>query len=965
VITRRNFLWLLSKGMALVPAYGWGRSAQGSAPRKKRDAAGQRAYGEDSYGSGHFGHWVEDAQGLPAFRYTCDQVHDPRAKTPVESVWRSATDHTHQVGNDRILAAASNYGYLQIRQDEGGPKFLNDYEPAARCYGGGLGYLADGESILSTYYPGNGTHFEREFGMGYLRKQVSNDRYAIDQILFAPFGDDPVMVSQVTIANLGNRPAELDWVEYWGCQMVQFSYRSYMEGYEFSGGRIGGGSQVNGEKVARLRREFAKRFGHGFESFAGGRGLLEKKQFAGRSAEEEQAWERLQEQMAADPRTFLGPPVVEPSQETRMDDLTPPATFLASLDGLPGVFSTNAYAFFGQGGVLHPEGIGFQQEELHARGPESALLLKKRIRLEAGESGTVFALYGYVPEEFSAESLLRKYEDHPGSHFARSCAQWKQEGITVRADGAPWIERETRWHNYYLRSGFTYDDYFQEHIVSQGQVYQYVMGFQGAPRDPLQHALPLIFGESGLARQVLRYTLKSQHADGALPYAIVGHGMPMPSFWLPSDLDLWLLWLASEYVLATRDRAFLDEELWTYPRKEGTRKQRVGELLGRTFMHLVESVGTGSHGLIRGQNDDWNDEIYWRGIPEALHEEVRRESESTMNAAMAAYIVDRYAEMLRFAGDEASAEKAARFAERQRQAVRAQWAGEWFKRVWLGPSLGWAGEDRMWLETQPWALVSKAATAEQAGILVGALDKWLRQPSPIGAKQVSRKVDWPGVMPGETENGGVWAALDGCLVWGLATVDGAMAWSEWRKNSRANHAEVYPDVWYGAWSGPDVFCSTDSPHAGQTGYDWGLVDAEAAARPSAYRGLSWTAWPVMCMHRHAWPLYSAAKLAGIEFNAAGVSLAPVIPEAKFSFESRLIGVKKTGEGYEGWYAPQAAGRWTIRFKAPDVRRWRTLRVNGVALPQPVPRADFEGWIEFAGESRRDAPLRWEIKGERA
>jgi hypothetical protein len=88
-----------------------------------------------------------------------------------------------------------------------------------------------------------------------------------------------------------------------------------------------------------------------------------------------------------------------------------------------------------------------------------------------------------------------------------------------------------------------------------------------------------------------------------------------------------------------------------------------------------------------------------------------------------------------------------------------------------------------------------------------------------------------------------------------------MAWSEWVKNSRANHAEVYSDVWYAIWSNPDVFSSTDSAHAGQTAYDWGLVDTSAAAQPSAFRGLSWTAWPVMCMHRHAWPLYSAAKLA--------------------------------------------------------------------------------------------------------
>src|ERR1700719_4472243 len=75
------------------------------------------------YGSGHFGEWIEDQFGLPAYHYTCEQTSDPKAVTPVYTVWRSPTDHTHQVGNDRVVAAVSNYGYVQVRQDEGSPKF--------------------------------------------------------------------------------------------------------------------------------------------------------------------------------------------------------------------------------------------------------------------------------------------------------------------------------------------------------------------------------------------------------------------------------------------------------------------------------------------------------------------------------------------------------------------------------------------------------------------------------------------------------------------------------------------------------------------------------------------------------------------------------------------------------------------------------------------------------------------------
>ena len=82
-----------------------------------------------AYGSGYFGEWITDQFGLPAYRYSCDQINDPKAVSPVHKEWRSPTDHTHQVGNDRLVAAVSNYGYVQVRQDEGSPKFLNDYCP--------------------------------------------------------------------------------------------------------------------------------------------------------------------------------------------------------------------------------------------------------------------------------------------------------------------------------------------------------------------------------------------------------------------------------------------------------------------------------------------------------------------------------------------------------------------------------------------------------------------------------------------------------------------------------------------------------------------------------------------------------------------------------------------------------------------------------------------------------------------
>ncbi len=53
--------------------------------------------------------------------------------------------------------------------------------------------------MLSTFYPGSAAGFDRIFGAGYFRKRVTGGRYSLDQTISAPFGDDPVLLSQVTV----------------------------------------------------------------------------------------------------------------------------------------------------------------------------------------------------------------------------------------------------------------------------------------------------------------------------------------------------------------------------------------------------------------------------------------------------------------------------------------------------------------------------------------------------------------------------------------------------------------------------------------------------------------------------------------------------------------------------------------------------------------------------------------------
>lgn len=927
---RRTFLEIsaLSALNKLAPGF-----ATSEATSAATNTTAPTAAPASTYGSGYFGRWTNDSFGLPAYHYTCDQTRDPKAVLPVNEAWRSKTDHFHQIGNDRLIAIISNYGHVQVRQDEGSPKFLNDYLPSAHRYGGGVGFLAEGDSVLSTYYTGTAPSFERFFGCGYFRKQVSNAKFAVDQVLFAPFGDDPVLVSQVTITNRSAQPAQPRWIEYWGCRQYQFSYRALMEASVHS----------NADAAPQLRREFSSRFESSFEKVHRGAGLLHRQRFLGRSAEELALWQKLQASLAANPNGYFGGPVPPLSEFAAMEDTAPPATFLVSLDAPADGAATDAKAFF-EGGIENPRGARSPLgEQIDPGSKESALLLERQLHLQPGESKTLTFLYGYLPEGFTLEALVARYSTAPARLLADSSAKWQAKRLVFRVDAEPWVEREIAWSGCTLRSALTYDSFFKEHILSQGAGYQYLAGLQGAARDPLQHSLPLIFTDPDVVRGILRYTLKEIQPDGSLPYGIVGSSIPMPCRYRPSDSELWVLWLASEYVLATRDTTFLAEKISTYPAAHATAPQStVLELLAHCYHRLTEKIGTGGHGLQRLLNGDWNDSIVVNRLTPGQVADITEHGESVLNAAMATFVLDDYARLLTYIGETKQATGVRAKAEAQRRAVREQWNGRWFRRAWLGKELGWCGEKQLWLEPQPWAILGGCTSPEQTRTLVKSIDETSRKSSLIGALLQSPADPTMKDEPGTGTNGGIFAAINATLIWALAQEDGALAWDEWKKNTLARHGATYPAMWFGIWSGPDAYDSYLAKHPGGTAPDF----------------------PVLNMHSHSWPLYTATKLLGLDFNEDGLSLKPVLPEAAYEFSTPLFGFRKHAPGhYTGWYAPSKSGQWEVKLDLPsdEQRTAFRLTVNGVHAATQI----SDNTVSFNGKSRPGQPLHWDLHAPRS
>jgi hypothetical protein len=72
----------------------------------------------------------------------------------------------------------------------------------------------------------------------------------------------------------------------------------------------------------------------------------------------------------------------------------------------------------------------------------------------------------------------------------------------------------------------------------------------------------------------------------------------------------------------------------------------------------------------------------------------------------------------------------------------------------------------------------------------------------------------------------------------------------------------------------------------------------------------------MNMHPQSDQLFAAAKLLGVELTEKGLRLAPTLPLDAYSFDSPLLGIKKSSGHYEGWYGPTVASTWTVTVRLP-------------------------------------------------
>jgi Glycosyl hydrolase 36 superfamily, catalytic domain/Glycosyltransferase family 36 len=940
-----------------------------------------RVFQPTEEGSGNFGRWILDENGLPAYQYEIDQHANPIAAYS-NSEKLDRRDHWHQIGNHRITGLASNDGTIQVYQGDRGGIFLNRFEawtyfrpgsklvllltriaraviqfaikllqprslikpltfaqaqaaperdhprgavtpevlakinqPAAfsaqsaqaapksrtsipYAYAGGFGYLDDGTRTWATAYRYRPmlSQTRRVFGIGYFETETVYENVRVTRRVYAPYGDIPALLADVRIENIGAQAIDLRHYEYWDVHIQQLQLEWVRSG-------------LFGASNDDMRRTINTRFNSFIE------------------------WEEY-----ATALRFRQEPKESPS--ATLDDSSdldwyPSHVFLADLSGQPNGVYVDKSRFFGSGGAYQPDAVrqhrpGDTVDKLVAN-TACCLVLRHDLHLETGEKRDLRFAYGSVRPEATLQFLdaFRL----PIQSLPETIDNWKANlaYFSTRQDAV--LQREIAWHSYYLLSATVYNAYHRTHIVPQGSAYLYLHGADGAPRDQALFTLPMSYLDAELARDMLRLIMRVTDAKtGQINYAFAGHGFVSDGLGIhtkPSDLDLFFLLAICEYLSATGDMAFLDEEVPFYPPSQsplGVNGITVLDHIRAAVKHIFEGIGIGGNELIKVGSGDWSDAIVLEtalrdgpGPFGVTYSNSKEHGESVPNTQMALYILPLLAKIIEpydpqlvaYIYDKPSQPDRL---ERLSAAVSRQWnAKGWYNRAVLrGFSNNEIPIDHFSLEAQVWALISGlAAETDIEAPLIEKIDQFLDRPSPIGASLV--------------EGGMVWPAVSQLMTWAYARCNRSeLAWRSLNRNTFAMHSHVYPNVWFNTWSGPDGINGVASDAPGGT---W--------ASPIT----PMTDFPVMNANQDALALLGLLRVCGIEPAPTGDGLLihPHVPREHFVLDLPLLRLEVAPGKIAGEYRAAVSGSRTFYIRVPDNAANISASINGQPMNSPQPQ----------------------------
>jgi cellobiose phosphorylase len=413
------------------------------------------------------------------------------------------------------------------------------------------------------------------------------------------------------------------------------------------------------------------------------------------------------------------------------------------------------------------------------------------------------------------------------------------------------LKREMTWNAYNLEAMATYSQYYNETKIPQGTNYAYDLGIHASARDNFQHALPIPHFNPALAKSILRYMMKRTAPDGRIKLIEWGFGYADSWYFYTSDQQLFSFMYFAEYLRVTKDYDILNETANFFPYKNMPEASML-DWIEVQFRFLRDQVSVGKHGLVRLLNSDWNDFVYH--VVKEPYNNVLYTGESHMNSAMAISILDDFIPQL----EEAKLVMLTKeFTERLEKLIASMKLykskiekafmkdlgdRKFPRRLYFNGKA--YGDDNMFLEPQGYTLQINSLNVGKKEELYKEMKERVYKGEKIAARQQQvPEFESEDYEKGSRENGGVWWALNGPVILGVAEFNKQEAWKLLKKMTRENFVKQFPEYWSSYWSQTDNFESSLMPGEGLPDQTWHLSDI-----------------PVYCAHSHAWPLYCYYRL---------------------------------------------------------------------------------------------------------
>lgn len=757
-------------------------------------------------------------------------------------------DVWHLVGNERIKATAHSGGYVQVYSWDTGPQILNYYEPEKGYYSGGYSIIIlDGKPYVTlTELRSDDTNFGITFGCGYVKKTLNlGGKLYVEESVDAPEGNLSFLVHKVRTINVSSEHIALWFLPVW---------------------------QVNWYPLdpALIMTSPFDKFWHLLRKIRGNRIKSRYKleilsdaislKYASKGSLERPSWKVIPvSEIYYRVESMKKPCRVFASQRDLLEFLYERFDTEKEIEKFYNLFSEDMSIF----------SFAFQET------------------FSPDECKVISTKFGYsIDNDFEDSSEIGQFSKKQSYLYFFSPEINRP------------ITRELLWHSYYLQAGSQFSKVYKRFFVDQGSAYSYLHGASGAPRDWAFFIIPLIYLKPQLAREMLLFIANLQSSQtGRIPYAIVGNGKPtgagVHSF--SSDLDLFFIWAVLEYLGATFDWSLLSAEVPFIDSKE---EKTFLQHIRLSFYHLKEKVGVGKHGLIRVGSGDWNDPLlaYSSNPLKTFFL-----GESTFNSLLTLYVLPQFASMIE-KYDLEFAKELNEFAKEIRKNISKTWNGKWFVRGFTGKRdeiLG--GVDSLFLDVQPFGILLNIISNEEKKVLLQVIYESCIKDEPFGARCLHPPMEGRFLEIGSDTNGGIWHAINAWLTWAWAKIDPASAWEFLQKTTLFAHAEAYPDIWYGIWSGPDAYNSSLSKTPGQT-FNLNFTPM--------------TEFPIMNMNCHAGILFSIIKFL-FEPTSEGLVISPLGLFKNFEFSSYLVDLVKKEKQIMINYKPICEGTGKFLIKIPS------------------------------------------------